>query len=253
MSITLAELRRRRSVRRYDSRTPEPAVLTALRAAVTDVNTHEAGMHFQLFTDDPEPFRGLSRNYGVFSGVHHYIAAVADTSYACYRERAGYCGMQIVMKAVELGLGTCFVSGTYSPAYVAARVRVGEALLYIITFGYEAEEQRPRLMAGLLVGLMHRHEPEPSDFLVTSLPHAEIEHELPRLPELLAALACAPSARNKRPARLRVSREGEALRLSMFVEQSTPARLIDLGIAVWSVCALLDAVPEWGNPTTILW
>ncbi|MDE6400485.1 MAG: hypothetical protein K2L68_06455, partial [Muribaculaceae bacterium] len=83
-------LEKRHSVRSYSDKPVATAVLNKIKAAVTMVNTHEQGLKFQVITDDPEPFHGFDKAYGMFSNPRNYIAAVVDTATPDVYERAGY-------------------------------------------------------------------------------------------------------------------------------------------------------------------
>ncbi len=250
--MSLTQLQQRHSVRKYTSQPLDETCVNALRAAITDINTHEAGMRFQLITDDPEPFRGFGRSYGFFSGVRNYIAAVVDTSYTNYRERAGFFGMQLVMKACALGLGTCFVSGTYSASHTGARVRVGEELLFLITVGHEDTHAKAGLIASLATRIIHRKHIDAESLLESDIPLKTLYEDIPSLPEALQALACAPSAMNKRPTRLHITRQGHDYEIKASVAAGNPAYEIDLGIALYSISDILPGAWDWGNPATLL-
>lgn len=242
----------RHSVRSYSSEPLSAESINALKSAITNINTHEAGMHIQLITDDPAPFRGFTRSYGFFSGVRNYIAVVADTSFRHYRERAGFFGMQLSMRALELGLGSCFVSGTYSASNVSARVRVGQKLIYLIALGHEDASRRQGLISRLMLSHMHRHHPAPEEFLISEMPASTLYAELPQLQEALTAVSLAPSAMNKRPARLHVEKCGGEYAISATVSGSDPAQEIDLGIAMWAISDVWPGEWEWGNPARFL-
>lgn len=197
--MTLNDLRIRHSVRSFSDKPIDEHIVKSLNASLTDVNTHEAGMHFQLILNDNAPFKGFSRSYGMFKNVKNYVACVVDTSFPDYLERAGYFGMQILMKAFCLGLDTCFVSGTFSAKHVNARVRIGEKLLFLIVLGY-GEDCRPSAMASVMKKLSHRHAGlTPLDFLDTELPWEKVCAAFPLLLKGLEAVSYAPSALNKQP------------------------------------------------------
>lgn len=245
--MTIDDLRLRHSVRSYRPTPLTEAQARSLRAAVTDVNTHEPGMHFQLVEDDPEPFRGFSRSYGMIRGARHYIACVADTSYAHFLERAGYFGMELLMKACCLGLDTCFVGGTYSEKHISARVRVGEELLFLILVG-EGTEKGTTIIGKLGKSFVNGHKRAPMDFLDTTLPWDEVQNLCPDIKHGLEAVSYAPSALGKQPVELRLA--GGAI--TMSVPDKNPRQLIDLGIAMYSFQAVVPGVWEWGNPARFL-
>lgn len=197
---TLSDLKGRHSVRSFSPEPLSPKHIRSLEAAVTDVNTHGTGLYFQLITDSPDPFRQVTKSYGMFRNARNYVACVADTSYADYIERTGYFGMQVLMTAYSLGLGTCFVSGSFSPKAVEARVRPGQQLICLIVIGNKAEDEKPTFMASLLHKVSHRHSGlTPMDFLDTRFSSDKICDAFPKLLQGLEAVSYAPSAMNKQP------------------------------------------------------
>ncbi len=132
----------RRSVRRYQTRAIEPAKKQALLAEVDRCN-RESGLHIQLITDEPEAFTGALANYGHFTGVSNYIALVGKKS-KTLNEQAGYYGEQIVLKAQQLGLNTCWVALTFSKRKCKAVVNKGEKLALVISLGYGETQGKSR-------------------------------------------------------------------------------------------------------------
>lgn len=258
--MTIEDLAKRRSVRSY---VPKPLLDSdrkTLEALITDINTHEAGMHLQLFTDSGAPFEGFRRSYGMFRGVKNYVALVVDNSYPFMREKAGYYGEQIVMKAVELGLGTCFVGGTFSSGHVDARVRAGEELLCLIVLGY-ADEAHTSLAARLSRKIAKRRSKKPEDFFKSDISLLEAEKLFPALGQGLEAVALAPSALNKQPVEIGIASDSsEALNgsansvsedgvtVTATVPEDNPMQLIDLGIAMFNFQAVVSGYWDWGLP-----
>lgn len=71
-------------------------------------------------------------HYGKFDGVNNYIALVREKSKP--DEALGYYGEQIVLKAQELGLNTCWVAMTHGKS--KAQIDKGEKLVCLISLGY---------------------------------------------------------------------------------------------------------------------
>ena len=71
-------------------------------------------------------------HYGKFDGVNNYIALVREKSKQ--DEALGYYGEQIVLKAQELGLNTCWVAMTHGKS--KAQIDKGEKLVCLISLGY---------------------------------------------------------------------------------------------------------------------
>lgn len=243
-------LQSRHSVRSFLFDPISKEIVNKLRAEVTMTNTHEQGMRFQIFTDDPDPMNGFSKSYGAFINPRNYMAAVVDTATPHAMERAGYFAEKFVIRAVELGLGTCFVGGTYSQQGVKAQMRAGEKLLFIILFGYPSD--KTRFLAKMMVKMVHAKKMTPEQFFepVSQLPFA-IER-FPMLKAGLEAVACAPSSLNKRPVRLFLNEESGKVELCAKVDESNPKNLIDLGIAKFNFSYATSTECEWGNGASLI-
>ncbi len=251
--MTVDFLRSRHSVRSF---TPEPLsqeAVRGLKAEITMVNTHEAGMHFELVCDDPAPFKGFKASYGMFKGVRNYVAAVVDTSFPDSYERAGYFGQQIVMKAVGLGLGTCFVGGTYDSSLVKVVLRVDRKVLFMIALGYPAQN-RQTVLSSLAMKMAHRNDKAPDGFYLPQ-PGYSLSEALAIMPWLgkgLQGLACAPSSLNKQPVMIKVVEPvgvtgGRQVAASAFVNDPNPKNLVDLGIGKFNFAEAADGVWDWGD------
>ncbi len=72
-------------------------------------------------------------HYGKFDGVNNYIALVGKKS-SDLEETLGYYGEQIVLKAQELGLNTCWVAMSHGKS--KARIDKGEKQVCLISLGY---------------------------------------------------------------------------------------------------------------------
>lgn len=235
-------LQSRHSVRSYSSRTVSEGIRNKLRSEVTFINTHEAGLNFQLCFDDDAPFRGVGRSYGMLRGVNNYLCAVIDPTFDDAYERAGYCAEQFVIEALKLGLGTCFVGGTFSRQHVGARVEVYEKVPFVVSFGY-AEESLTPLIAKVAMKFAHRKTMSPRDFFDGNDSEYESAlREFPWLFEALQAVACAPSYLNKRPVRLKVVTEDGMRHIVAYVTTKQETTLVDLGIAKYNVSTVVSGV-----------
>lgn len=238
MKYTIEELRERHSARSYADGSMEADLRKKLDAEVTFINTHSGGLSFQTVYDDPEPFKGFGRSYGMFRNAHNYLAAVEDPNISDAVERAGYFAEQWVMYAMKLGVDTCFVSGSYSASHMSVRKEVYEEVPFIVVFGKEGgTESRMARMMGKIV---HRKEPVARDFFEGSEEdYARAKQLYPWIDVALEALTCAPSAANRRPARVWL--DGDALRMKTKDGKSP----IDLGIAKFNFQAVAPEGVEW--------
>ena len=123
MNITEA-LPKRFSCRAFDTREVEAEKLDLLRSEVERANA-ESGLHLQLFG----PGEGrLDLSKKMFAGeAPCYLAFVGEDT-PVGKERVGYFGERVVLSATALGLGTCWVAGTFDRKTVVAEVGEGEVL-----------------------------------------------------------------------------------------------------------------------------
>ena len=249
---SLELLQKRRSVRSYTLEPLDIALINKLKAELTMTNTHEAGLKFQLILNDSNPFDGFTKSYGAFLNPRNYVAAVVDTATPNVYERAGYYAEKFVIKATELGLGTCFVGGTYDSKSVNVPLRAGEKILFIILVGHPYE--KTRFAERMLVKMVHLKKMLPKDFFEPSSEYEFAISQFPELSEGLAAVACAPSAVNKRPARVCINEIEGIKKLCAKVNEVSPKNLIDLGIAKFNFNYATSTQCEWGNgsPLNIL-
>lgn len=238
-------LQARYSVRAYSEEPIPHALLNKLKATVTMINSHQHGLKFRIVTDDPEPMKSFSRSYGSFTNPRNYMAAVVDTAVDDVYERAGYFAEQFVIKAVELGLGTCFVGGTFNENKVKAPLRAGEKILFIVLFGFPLGKEK--LLARLTVKFAHRKTMNAVDFFEPVSEALEAMTIFPNLKDGLEGVACAPSSLNKRPVRVNVKGRGKDAVPCAFVKEATPSKLIDLGIAKFNYNFATSTECLWGN------
>lgn len=158
MNITEA-LPKRFSCRAFDAREVEAEKLDLLRSEVERANA-ESGLHLQLFG----PGEGrLDLSKKMFAGeAPCYLAFVGEDTPAG-KELVGYFGERVVLTATALGLGTCWVAGTFDRKTVVAEVGEGEVLHDVIPFGY-APAKQPLKQRTIRAGIRSRDR-KPSSYL----------------------------------------------------------------------------------------
>lgn len=248
---TLQQLESRHSVRSYAAGPLPEKAAKAVKAAISDVNSHLSGLRFQLITDDATPFSGSMGSYGIFRNVSNYVAAVVDTGIAEIAEIAGFAGQQVVMAASSAGLGTCFIGGTFDASKLPVQLRAGEKTLFIIALGAPADGNR-RILERLLVATTHRKDRKPADFFDADKSGITLSRAVslyPALREALAAVACAPSAMNKQPVRIWIDSERD---IHACVASTSGFNPIDLGIAKFNFSQIIPGEWLWGNNARFL-
>lgn len=235
----------RHSVRSYADTPLSPEEVNAIRAQISDINSHVPAAHFQFFTDDDSPFRGGMGSYGIFRNARNYVAAVVDTGVANALELAGYAGEQIVLRATELGLGSCFVGGTFDNNKMPVQLRVGWKTVFIITLGHP--EGKKRMGEKIIYSLSHRRKMEPADFYDSgrsAVPLDRAEEMYPAFRNALTAVAAAPTAMNRREVRIWI---GSDNMIHASVPEMTGFQPIDLGIAKYNLRQIIPGEWDFGN------
>lgn len=124
-------MKERHSVRQYTDKKIEKEKREVLNTLIAQIN-QKAGLHIQIIYDEPKCFNSMMAHYGKFDGVNNYIALVREKSKS--DESLGYYGEQIVLKAQELGLNTCWVAMTHGKS--KAQIDKEEKLVCLISLGY---------------------------------------------------------------------------------------------------------------------
>ena len=137
-------MQQRHSVRQYTDRAIEPEKRAVLDALTQEIN-RKAGLSVQIIYDDPKCFDSFMAHYGKFAGVRNYIALVGKKAPGL-DETLGYYGEELVLKAQELGLNTCWVALTHDKSKAA--VGRGEKEVCLIALGY-----------GVTQGVEHKSRP----------------------------------------------------------------------------------------------
>jgi nitroreductase len=84
--------------------------------------------------------------YGVIKGAGAFLAGIIQKNAIDKKEAAihfGYAFEQMILKATEIGLGTCWLGGTFNPAVFAGRVGPGqdEKIVMLTPIGTPAAEK----------------------------------------------------------------------------------------------------------------
>ena len=135
---TLEAIEKRHSVRDYEDKPIEADVVEKLQKAVEEVNK-ESGLHIQLVLDEPEAFNEEHLSYGRIHGAKNYFALIGPDNQEL-EEKCGFYGEKLLLEAVKLGLGTCWVGSTYKKMASVVDIEKGERFLLIIAIGYGLNE-----------------------------------------------------------------------------------------------------------------
>lgn len=242
---TLDLVRRRISVRTYEDREVGPDLRQALLDHAESLVTPFGNRARFAWVGVSRDAAGRPRSpgtYGMIQGARLYLAgAMTLGSGAC--EDFGYQFEGLVLKATELGLGTCWLGGTFDRAEFrdALAPAPGEAVAAVTPVGYASG--RRHLQEVLATALIRVRLRRPlKDLVLSDAPLAAPAEGRGPLDEALEAVRLGPSASNKQPWRLFV---GSDRRTVHFYLEETPGyndtfesrhgfriQNLDLGIAL---------------------
>jgi nitroreductase len=140
----------RRSRRKYLADPVEPAAAEKLETLARDYG-EAAGVRIEFVWNDGSAFDGLRKTYGLLVGVRNYAGLIAKKGDPAAEERLGYYGELLLLHAVALGLGTCWVGGSFDRSLCPFRLGDDEKLCCTITVGpvREKDNLRERLVQGI--------------------------------------------------------------------------------------------------------
>jgi hypothetical protein len=190
-SITLLEaINVRRSRRKYCATPVDVAMIEKLEALAQEYCSN-AGIRMELVWNDGSAFNGLRKSYGMFSGVRNYVGLIAKKDDFMTIEKLGYYGELMTLHAVELGLSTCWVGGSFSRKMCPFKLTDGEIVICTITLGYAAEQDSGK--EKFIRKLTHRKTKTAEEMMKSDAPASDwFMNGMRMIPK-------APSAVNRQP------------------------------------------------------
>lgn len=243
MGDLIESMKRRTSIRAYSDRPVEENLKEEVRALLAAHGRGPFGHAVRLaLVDLSDMEQAQTRKlgtYGFIAGARLYAAAVVRDGPGAMTD-AGYCLEQVIVRLTHLGLGTCWLGGTFKRASFAERLSLsGDEVIPAITpLGYPLDSRplRERVMRRL-VGADQR-KPWEALFFEGSLDRPLSRDAAGPYSAPLDCLRLAPSASNMQPWRIIKSGAGA---FHFFLKRSpgyvrllkaADLQLVDMGIAM---------------------
>lgn len=224
MNITQA-IDVRRSRRAYSSEPILPQQAALLKSRIDEYN-QKSGLSIRFLENGSFAFSGIRKSYGMFSGVRSLFIMKGPKSDPNLKEKIGYFGQLLILEATVLGLGTCWVGGTFDRSGI--RKGPDEELVCVITVGQVPVSQT--LKEKLIYKAIHR-KTKSLEQLCQFQSRSQEPHAEGAFPEWLKtglkAVQKAPSTRNTQKV---VFLEKNGL-LQAYVPDTYTFDRVDLGIA----------------------
>ena len=235
--ITEEAVRKRLSVRTYTDQKIEEEKKKAIAEFAGSLDNpfgKQVRLHYFDIEDAGE--KQKLGTYGVIRGAKHFIGAtIQPESTALFA--LGYAVEALVLFMTHLGLGTCWLGGTFDRKKFAGAMKIEEGALFpiILPYGYTAEKKHFKEIAMRTIAKADQRMSWDQLFFLNDFHTPLSKKEAEGLAFPLEMVRLGPSASNKQPWRLVA--EGGAWH---FYEQSAPMysrafsydiQKIDMGIA----------------------
>lgn len=208
----------RTSRRTYLNTEIPPLAIEKILNAIWECNK-SGNLNIQLVLDNADGIGSIRKTYGIITGAKNYIALIGEKENNKVDEMLGYYGESLVLLATELGLGTCWVGGTFDKDVCNCKISENEELKCIIVFGNVAIKNSVKEL--LLRKTIKRKSKEIKDMIVS------IETPPNWVVEGMKCVVKAPSTKNRQPVKFYYS--GGAV--SAKIQEKNTFTYIDLGIA----------------------
>lgn len=133
----------RHAVRHYDGKPLISKHKKELNTFIDKLNK-QSGLHMQLITNEPKAFGGLKAKICNFTGCVNYLAIIGPKS-PMLKEKSGYYGEQVVLKAQQLGINSCWVALTFNKVKSAYKINKNEKLVLVVALGYGTTQGHPHI------------------------------------------------------------------------------------------------------------
>jgi len=244
----IAELRKaaeaRRSCRKYMKKPPEKENV-AILSETAEIFCRREDLDIRVVLNDRDAlgglFSGIKKSYGFFSGARNYFAMIENKEEGheekhIYEEKLGYYGERLVLTATRLGLGTCWVGGTFDRDAVPCKFGKDKEVICLVVFGRASAGSG--LRGKMISSVMHRKTKSVNDMLQASgdVPNWVIEG--------MRCVENAPSAVNLQPVMFTASDD----MVSAKVKGKHRFDFFDMGIAkLHFELGAGGGTWEWGN------
>ena len=242
MSITEI-IKKRFSCRTYSDKPIDEKTLQKLKEIMNSISAGPFGGKPRLTlinadSSSPQEWKQLG-TYGVIKNARLFVVgAIKETPNAM--EDYGYCKELFILRATELGLGTCWLGGTFNSSSFAKAINLqkGESLPSISPIGYPAQKKSfaEKMMRG--VAGADKRKPWPELFFADNFSTPLTQTKAAIYTGALENIRIAPSASNKQP--WRVLYETKRNVFHFYLSRTFSYKLmgivsmqdIDLGIAI---------------------
>lgn len=224
----IESIRKRTSCRAYDGRPLTPEDQNALTAYIQEGTSNPFDVPVRLMVISRDGTEEKLGTYGMIAGARTYLVGAVRKgthSLAAY----GYVTEGIVLKATGMGIGTCWLGGTFTRSSFAKAIGLGdeEVMPAVTPLGYARQTGSLRASLVKAVSGSRKRKPWGELFFQGAAGTPLSAGDAGEYADCLEMVRIGPSAVNKQP--WRIVREGDAFH---FCHAGGEADSVDIGIAM---------------------
>lgn len=195
----------RSSVRTFENRDVQEDTMDQLNQAIIDVNEGLSQQaYFKLIQNKSKGEKAQKLGtYGIIQGARNFIAVITtqDEVDAC---ELGFLIEKVVLIATGLGLGTCWLGGTFDRSSFEDHLSLkdNEKLVILIAFGYKKIKQSMIESTMRIMAKSNQRKPASELFFDGNIDKPLDLSVLSDYAKVLEMARIAPSASNKQPWRI---------------------------------------------------
>ncbi|MGM0602548.1 MAG: nitroreductase family protein [Bacillota bacterium] len=220
----------RESRRKFDSRKIEKEKIERLQNLIDEVNDFLPGVKIIMVEKKIENiFTGIIGSYGKITGAPVYLAFIGNKAVPHIDENIGYGGESLILEATSLGLGSCWVSGTFNADKVIEDIKLSknEKIYAVSPVGYAKD--KPALSEKIFKKMVSSHKRKDMSELVLH----DMNSMWPQwIKSALKAARLAPSAVNRQPWRFKIVNNTIIISAKKDKKTADYSYKLDCGIAM---------------------
>lgn len=218
----------RHSVRTFKKKSLPEEVLKALNDIVDSLNSEDKGYRLIFINEQNESiFKGIVGGYGKITSPPAFCLIIEDTEDSNTKEKMGYYGEAFILEATTLGLGTCWVSGTFdkTEAHKYLTLKAEEKINAIIPVGYA---DKSTFSSKALKTLIRANKRKSIQKLCINYKETFPDHIM----DALESARYAPSAANSQSWRFTVEDHAFTVSINSNTDKGAFSKRHDAGIAM---------------------
>lgn len=196
----LENIKIRRSIRTYSNKVLSSELENKLKRYISDLEKSYDGKFRFPLVDSDNISDGKIGTYGIIKGARYYICGIAKKDSIDLVE-LGYAFEKIILFATSLGLGTCWLGGTFNRTNFARSAGLKDDEMFIIATPVGYAEDKKSFIEFAMRKLAKSDNRKPFDelFFNKQTSKALDKDDLEELGDALEMVRIGPSASNKQP------------------------------------------------------